>query len=90
MNAQLHPITHSTSLRSMQLDVMATMFKSVSPVTIKISEFNEKKECKMKWYSDSFYTHTKEYKMCLRIYTDGSESNAYLSVHLCLSHEGST
>ena len=84
MNAQLHPITRSTSLRSMQLDVMATMFKSVCPVTIKISEFNEKKECKMKWYSDSFYTHTKGYKMCLHIYIDGSESNAYLSVHLCL------
>ena len=46
MNAQLYPITHSISLRSMQLDVMATMFKSVCPVTIKISEFNEKKNAK--------------------------------------------
>ena len=84
MNARLHPITCSTSLRSTQLDIMATMFNFVCPVTIKISEFNEKKESKMKWYSDSFYTHTKGYKMCLRIYTNGSEACAYLSVHLCL------
>ena len=44
MSAQLHPIIHSTNLRSTQLDVMVTMFKFVCPVTIKVSNFEEKKE----------------------------------------------
>ena len=61
-----------------RLDTIATMFKlgnQVCPVTIKMEEYNDKKVNKIQWCSDSFYTHNKGYKMCLRVdaagYGDG-------------------
>ena len=47
MSTQLHPIIRSTNLRSLQLDVMATMFKSVCPVTIKFSEVDKRRDIKI-------------------------------------------
>ena len=47
------------------LNVKATMLQSdtqISPVTIKMSEYNTKKTDEVEWYSDPFYTH-KGYKM---------------------------
>ena len=83
MSTQLHPIIRSTNLRSLRLDVMATMFKSVCPVTIKFSEVDKRRDIKIQWYSDSFYTHPKGYKMCLHIITDGiADEYAYLSLYL--------
>ena len=37
----------------------------VVPVIVKLSEYTKKKNRRVTWYSDSFYTHTKGYKMCL-------------------------
>ena len=74
---------------SITLDVMATMLQSGHqsyPVTIKMSEFNGKKKDKVKWYSDSFYTHNKGYKICLRIdapgYGDGEGTHLSVFLHL--------
>lgn len=43
----------------------------VVPVIVKMSEYTKKKNHKMTWYSDSFYTHKKGYKMCLGAYAAG-------------------
>ena len=50
---------------------------------MKISEYTKKKSDKISWYSDSFYTHHKGYKMCLYIRAAGY-SGDYLLVQLCL------
>ena len=85
MNVQLYPNTSDKDVRSIQLDTMATVFKYICPVTIKTTEFRDKKEIKIEWYSDPFYTHNKGYKMCLRIDAAGNDgAGAYLSVFPCL------
>ena len=86
LKAQLFPSTSDAKLRSDQLDTMATMFKSVCPVTLKMSEFNNKKANSIQWYSDPFYTHNKGYKMCLHIDVTGYYigRGSHLSVYLYL------
>ncbi|XP_065916908.1 paramyosin-like [Dysidea avara] len=58
----------------------------VVPVIMKMSEYTKKKSCKVYWYSDSFYTHHKGYRMILYIipagYSDGR--GTHLSVGLVL------
>ena len=69
-----------------QLDTMATNFKPVCPVTIKMTECKHKKENSIQWYSDPFYTHNNGYKMCLRIDAAGYgvDKGTHLSVFLYL------
>ena len=55
----------------------------VVPVIVKMSEFNKKKNNKVDWYSDSFYTHHKGYKMYLYVYAAGVFSG-YMTVGLIL------
>ncbi|XP_065917136.1 TNF receptor-associated factor 5-like [Dysidea avara] len=56
----------------------------VVPVIVKMSEYTKKKNHKVTWYSDSFYTHQKGYKMCLCVDAAGLSggSRSYLSVKL--------
>ena len=56
----------------------------VVPVIVKMSEYTKKKNNKVDWYSDSFYTHRKGYKMCLYVYATGWYSSDYMSVRLFL------
>ena len=55
----------------------------VVPVIMKMSEYTKKKSDTVEWYSDSFYTHHKGYKMCLRVYAAGWTSG-YMLVYLFL------
>ena len=55
----------------------------VVPVIVKMSEYTKKKSYKVSWYSDSFYTHHKGYKMCLYIYARG-HTTGYMKVFLYL------
>ena len=89
LNAQLTKTTNSIDVRPIYLDAIATALmlgNQVCPVTIKMSEFNEKKSKETQWYSDSFYTHNKGYKMSLLIYPAGSgdSKGTHLSVYLYL------
>ena len=77
------------AITSIQLDTLATIFKcgnQACPVTIKMTEFKDKKKIKMEWYSDPFYTHNKGYKMCLHVDAagNGSGKGTHLSVYLRL------
>ena len=57
----------------------------MSPVTIKMSEYNTKKTDEVEWYSDPFYTHNKGYKMCVCVDAAGNgHDGTHLSVFLCL------
>ena len=49
---------------------------------VKMSEYTKKKSDTVKWYSDSFYTHHKGYKMCLYVYAAGYDG--YVTVGLFL------
>ena len=51
-----------------------------------MSQFNKQKNKNFKWYSDSFYTQNKGYRMCLHIDTVGvlDDKDTHLSVFLCL------
>ncbi|XP_065887532.1 TNF receptor-associated factor 2-like [Dysidea avara] len=72
----------------MDIVLMASKISSgdqVVPVIVKVSEYTKKKSDKVKWYSDSFYTHHKGYKMCLLVDVGGwSTRSGYLTVHLFL------
>ena len=72
-----------------ELTAKAAMYKSenqVCPVVFNVTEFNEKKENKIKWHSAPFYSEEMEYKMCLRVYPAGcgTGKGTHLSVFLCL------
>ena len=87
---------------SMQLDSLATITASsddqLCPVIVKMSGIAAVKEKEEKWFSNSFYTHDKGYKMCLCVDTadfddkdssddgsdDDSDSSSYLAVLLFL------
>ena len=90
MNSQLSPNNNPmtpTGIRSIHLDSMATIFKfndQTCPVTIKMPEYDIKKEDEVQWSSDSFYTHNKGYKVCLCVYAAGHKEGkgTHLSVYL--------
>ena len=96
MNVQLSANTNYNSnhanIRSVQLDNMATMFKcgkelkQAYPVIIKMPGYIVKKINGIHWCSDSFVSHNKGYKMCLRICAGGygGSKGTHLSVFLCL------
>ena len=81
----LSQIVNSSLKWSITLDIKATMSGSGQAI-IKISEFNNKKENKVQWYSDPFYTHNEGYKMCLRIDAGGFNKGkgTHLSLYLFL------
>ena len=69
--------------------IIITMLQSgnqVSTATVKMSEFNSKYEDEVEWLSDTFYTHNKGYKVCLRVYAagNGDGEGTHLSVFLWL------
>ena len=54
----------------------------VTSVIVKMSEYAKKKSDGVWWYSDSFYTHHKGYKMCLYVYAGWT--TGYMTVYLVL------
>ena len=76
----------NTHLYPIQLDNMVRTFKHVCPVTIKMTKYKDKKENKIDWYSDPFYTHNQGYKMYFCVYPsgDGNGEGTDLSVYLYL------
>ena len=66
--------------------MMSKLGNQTCPTILKISQFNEQKMHNKHWYSDSFYTHSKGYKMCLRIDAAGicNGEGTHLSVFLYL------
>ena len=92
------PTSSATAINSSvnwydKLTAMAKMSKSgfqICPVVLKLSEINKRGKSKNAtnsvWYSDSFYTHNRGYKVCLHININGyrEDRETYLSVWLHL------
>ena len=54
--------------------MMTTSSDQVCPVTLRMSNYNEKKKSNVSWCSDSFYTNDKGYKMHIELYLAGHAS----------------
>ena len=71
---------------SVYLAAMATRFEldQVCPIVLKISGFHEMKVNDVRWFSDPFFTHSKGYKICLKVFAngDGSGKGTHLSIYL--------
>ena len=54
------------------------------PFSFTMPDFKQKKSSKSSWYSPSFYTHPRGYKMCLRVEANGLliGKNSHVSVFL--------
>ena len=54
------------------------------PFSFTMPDFKQKKSSKSSWYSPSFYTHPRGYKMCLRVEANGLlvGKNSHVSVYL--------
>ena len=65
---------------------MSESYGKLCPVVLKMTNVKNKKTFSIEWYSDSFYTDIKGYKMCVRIDAggDGSGEGTHLSVYLHL------
>ena len=59
----------------------------VVPVIVKVSKFTEKRDKGVKWFSDSFYTDHKGYKMCLKVYANRGWTGTYLYMELFLMRD---
>ena len=87
-----HTVVIESSLEwSEKLAAMAMMSKSgdevcLSPIVFKMSDYNKLKKNNTVWWSDSFYTDVKGYKMCVRAYPAGTGAGkaTHLSCYLCL------
>ena len=59
---------------------------NLSPVVFTITDFMEKKHTGKEWTSPPFYTHTRGYKFCLKVYPNGygsgKGSHVSVSAHL--------
>ena len=89
------PTSSATTLKSSlnwydKITAMASMFKSgyqVCPVIFKLSEFSKRKKNKSaynSWYSSSFYTHSKGYKVCIRIDINGCKEGKGTHLSTCV------
>jgi len=73
-----------------RLTASSATFKSgnqVCPVIINFVEFSKKTTENAIWYSGSFYTHDRGYKICLKVYPvghGGGSIGTYVSIFLCL------
>ena len=55
------------------------------PTVFKMPQYAEKKEKKLQWCSDSFYTSNNGYKMCLKVLFGGDDHRgSHISVGLCI------
>ena len=54
-------------MKSVQLNAMVTVLTCVCPVAFKMTEYSDKKENELLWYSDAFYSHNNGYRMCLEV-----------------------
>ena len=82
-------VLESSAGWSDKLVAMVMMAKSGDQncsVIFKMSQYNNKKDNNVSWYSDSFYTHNKGYKMCLCVDAAGydDDKGTHLSVFLNL------
>ncbi|XP_065902684.1 TNF receptor-associated factor 4-like [Dysidea avara] len=55
----------------------------ICPVVVRITAMREKKNNQVHWYSHSFYSHDKGYKMCMRV--DAAGHNHGKGTHLSMS-----
>ena len=86
--AVFRPIKSSAewSVKLVAMTVMSKSGDQECPVILKMSQYHNSKDNYVIWYSDSFYTHNKGYKMCLRIDAagNGDGRGTHLSVYLFL------
>ena len=73
--------------RSMQLYTRAAQLSSgdqVLPVIVRMSEYTQKKEDDVQWYSDPFYTHKEGYKIWLKVVPNGCDTGKDTHLSVCL------
>ena len=63
---------------------MSSLGNEIIPVFVKMSEFTKKKKCQVQWFSASFYTHSKGYKIQLKVLPDGEGHVQGSHVTVCL------
>ena len=83
---QLHKNCNPWALKLNAMASMSTMEEQVVPVVLKMTNFAKLKKEKEWWYSDPFYTHSKEYKMRLLVCAAGDTGGktSFVSVWLSL------
>ena len=80
-----------TSLRWMvNVTTMATMAWSgiqICPVVIKMSQYARRKETNIQWLSQTFFTHSEGYRLCMYVNAAGTDNGkgTHMSVHLFLT-----
>ena len=68
-------------------DSLAELQKYVGmlpPIKLTLNEFARRKASNEQWYSSSFYTHLRGYKMCLRVDANGCGNGKGTRLSVCL------
>ena len=71
---------------TLRLHTLSISGDKTCPVTVRVSEVEDKRKNKTKWHSYPFYTHDKGYRMCLRVIINGTGQGegTHVSVFLYL------
>lgn len=73
-------------IRRKQEELSFPLTSGVIPVNVTMSKFHEWKKNGSKWFSESFYTHSYGYKVCLVVAEFTSQGSKYLTVFVRLVH----
>ena len=89
VNELVHKCTGDRMIVSAQTPIHIAVASPIScPVIVKISEYSVKykKKARSDWFSDSFYSSDKAYKMCLHVNVagDGDAKGTHMSVRFHL------
>ena len=70
----------------LQLHALSISGDKTCPVTVRVSEVEDKKIHSRKWHSDPFYTYEKGYRMSVRVLVNGTDKvkGTHMSVYLYL------
>ncbi|XP_065901480.1 TNF receptor-associated factor 6-like [Dysidea avara] len=81
-----NPVRSDLSMQLEPLSMMTASDNELCPVIVKLPEFAKKKRDAEVWFSNSFYSHYKGYKMCLRVDPAGcgDGEGTHMSVFLYL------
>jgi len=82
----VHKGTGDKMIVSTQTPIYLAVTTPTCPVIVKMSQYSKYKKTSNDWYSDSFYSSDKAYKMRLRVNVagDGNAKGTHMSVHLFL------
>ena len=86
VDASAHLLRRCRTLESFMMSVEHDVL--IPPLEFSVPDFSEQKKQNEIWTSPAFYTHKLGYRMCLKVFPNGTEGGwrGYVSIVTCIMH----